>query len=88
MNTQLELPEYCYVEDPVSEKAVRVVKGVMGYFPVESELSEKSTKELNEGIGVTDIRIAEAMLTGSMFGWNVPGADPNNYDEDLNYIGK
>ncbi len=26
----------------------------------------------------------EAMLVGSMFGWDVPGADPDHYDKEGN----
>ena len=32
-------------------------------------------------MGVTPAQ-AEAMLAGSMFGWNVPAANPKNYDKD------
>ena len=37
--------------------------------------------EYNGKLGVTKAQ-EEAMKTGSMFGWNVPGADPKNYDMD------
>jgi hypothetical protein len=36
---------------------------------------------LNDRIGVTPAQ-ASAMITGSMFGWNVPGAKPDAYNED------
>lgn len=37
--------------------------------------------EYNGKLGVTKAQ-EEAMKAGSMFGWNVPGADPKNYDMD------
>lgn len=36
--------------------------------------------ECNERGGVTKAQTA-AMLAGSLFGWEVPAADPKNYDE-------
>ena len=36
---------------------------------------------MNHKLGVTKGQ-AEAMKTGSMFGWKVPAADPKNYDEN------
>ena len=42
--------------------------------------ADKDVKEINREIGVTPAQ-AEAMKVGSMFGWNVPGADPKSYDE-------
>ena len=36
---------------------------------------------MNRKLGVTKGQ-AEAMKTGSMFGWKVPAADPKNYDEN------
>jgi len=36
---------------------------------------------LNDCLGVTPLQ-AECMLVGSMFGWDVPGADPDHYKAD------
>ena len=43
-------------------------------------------QEMNRELGVTPAQ-ESAMVTGSMFGWNVLAADPKNYDEKGNLIG-
>lgn len=88
MSKKLELPRYCYAEHPVSEELIQIVKGLEGYFPIEDGRCNIPTDQLNQVIGVTDVRIIEAMMCGSMFGWDAPGADPNNYDENLVFRGK
>jgi hypothetical protein len=40
----------------------------------------KHVLEMNRELGVTRQQM-EAMKVGSMFGWDVPGADPKSYDE-------
>lgn len=52
-------------------------RGVPGYTPVPS-LTDAIAARLNAQAGVTDAQI-EAMQVGSMFGWHVPGADPDQY---------
>ena len=42
---------------------------------------ELTPEKWNAAHGVTAGQ-AEAMLTGSMFGWHTPGANPDNYNED------
>jgi hypothetical protein len=42
---------------------------------------------MNRELGISPAQ-AEAMKVGSMFGWNVPGADPKNYDENGKAIRK
>ncbi len=84
MSKKLELPRLCYAEHPVTEETIKLVRNVEGYFPLEEHLKDKTTGELNAEIGITDVRIIEAMMAGSMFGWDSPDADPNNYDENLN----
>ena len=61
-----------------------ILKGEKGYvptanYPVDCDPKE-SVDALNTTIGVTKAQAA-AMVAGSMFGWQVPGADPKNYDD-------
>ena len=61
-------------------------KGEMGYYrsdlsPVYGQDGKAFVDELNQRGGVNKAQAA-AMLAGSMFGWQVPGADPKNYDDN------
>lgn len=75
------LPPVSYASPDMGHGAPRVIqitRGESGYRPV---LSRTSAAELNAEAGVTPQQ-AEAMLAGSMFGWDVPAADPRRYDAD------
>lgn len=79
------LPPVCYSTLPDTGQAIMIKRGENGYYPCGSTtdihsaaaFAEQKNKELN----VSKAQEA-AMLTGSMFGWDVPGADPKNYDEN------
>ncbi len=71
------LPEFCYVVTPLGE--VSMVKlGVAGHWP-QPNTTIQSAEEHNEAMDITPEQ-EEAMLTGSMFGFHVPGADPDTYN--------
>lgn len=79
------LPERCYNVLPSDGRLIIITKGESGYTDVnDSNNSSEKNKELADGhnaeMGVTKAQ-AEAMLSGSMFGWNIPAADPKNYNE-------
>ena len=78
------LPEICFAMNDVNNKVVILKKGILGYFNYDN-VSNSSVDELNDSIGVIKTQVA-AMKEGSMFGWDVPGANPENYDEKGNYI--
>jgi len=75
------LPTFCYGYLPTTGELIKIDFAESGYIPVCMGESKKTAKELNDEIGVTPAQ-AEAMLAGSMFGWNVPAANPKNYDKD------
>ncbi len=61
---------------------VMVIPGERGYFPIVAARSSNPqavADDLNGGPLAPDV--AEAMLAGSMFGWDVPGADPRTYSK-------
>ena len=54
------------------------------YYPSDWDTGDKERNveladELNENLGVTPAQ-RQAMEIGSMVGWDVPGADPGNYE--------
>ena len=53
-------------------------RGVAGYDP-RPGWTDKHCATINCGATVAQI---EAMIVGSMFGWEVPGANPDMYGED------
>lgn len=78
------LPDKCFSYLETSGEMIVITKGEKGYTPTGIYPQDASPKEgiaaVNEANGVTRAQEA-AMVSGSMFGWQVPGADPKNYDE-------
>ena len=84
--TNSKLPEFCYSILPSTGEIIIIKNGETGYFKTEIIATSKEearffVDEYNGILGITKAQ-EEAMKTGSMFGWNVPGADPDNYYED------
>ena len=74
---------HCF--DRLDGKLITIFLGETGYYPMPLHIDEASLAELNREIGATKAQLA-AMKCGSMYGWNVPGADPKAYDEDGHLI--
>ena len=86
MTTTKDLPDYCYALLPENGQLIRINHGEMGYYPIKAgpeqqhvfgQEAEEMMELLNKAKGVTYSQ-REAMFAGSMFGWHVPGADPNH----------
>ena len=78
------LPDKCFSYLESTGEMIVITKGEKGYTPTGIYPQDTSPKEgvaaVNEANGVTRAQEA-AMVAGSMFGWQVPNADPKNYDE-------
>lgn len=77
------LPDVCFSTLKTTGELICVKKGESGYYHSEHSTPDKERNveladELNENLGVTPEQ-RQAMEVGSMFGWDVPGADPSNY---------
>ena len=73
------LPEFCAAELPSTGETILIRRGERGYWAS----PDRDVERTNRSLGVTPAQ-REAMLVGSMFGWEVPGADPRRYDENGN----
>ena len=56
---------------------IGTTRGEPGYYPIHTRLT---ADELNAAEGVTSAQ-REAMLTGSMFGWHLQGANPKFHEQ-------
>ena len=77
------LPQYCFSTLPGEDKIILLQYGEQGYYRIENEESrtaQEHVDQLNQSLGVNKAQQA-AMLWGSMFGWDIPAADPHRYDE-------
>ena len=79
------LPDKCYNVLPSGDEIIIIKKGESGYYHTDKYGHDRSdaqaiVDECNESGGVSKAQAA-AMLAGSMFGWEVPAADPQNYDD-------
>lgn len=80
------LPEHCYAVLPNSGQLIEVRRGEMGYYPCAYSTGGRAYNQVLENYfnaheGISKAQAA-AMLAGSMFGWNVPAADPACYDAE------
>ncbi len=83
-----KLPEKCFTILESTGEMIVIKRGEKGYYPQNLENAPwgaENKDSLNERMGVTKAQ-EKAMQAGSMFGWDIPAADPDNYDEEGNYI--
>ena len=81
-----DLPEVCYSILPSTGDVIIIKHGESGYYRSEYSTEDKAfnrefASDRNANLGVSKAQI-EAMLAGSMYGWDVPAADPKSYDEN------
>lgn len=72
------LPEMCASHLPDSGEPIVIKRGESGYWPLPDGMTVQG---INTTFDATPAQIA-AMEAGSMFGWDVPGANPDRYDDD------
>lgn len=80
------LPELCYSVLGTTGELIIIKRGESGYYRTDYSTKDKSENlklkdYYNDRLGVSRVE-EQCMKAGSMFGWHVPGADPNNYDEN------
>jgi hypothetical protein len=84
------LPDQCYSVLPSNGEIIIIKKGETGYYSTgksgyDRTEAQRIVDENNQIHGVGKAQEA-AMLSGSMFGWAAPAADPKNYDAQGNAI--
>ena len=81
------LPELCFATLPSTGELICIKRGVLGYYPSSWNTEDRQKNEEladynNERLGVT-LDQRKAMEAGSMCGWEIPGADPANYENGV-----
>lgn len=77
---QLKLPHNCFYVLESTGELVCIVNGQKGYYNSDystdsTEHNKKTAAYMNEKLGLTPFQV-EAMVNGSIFGWDSPIADP------------
>lgn len=75
VDTLQKLPKVCGARLLTDKSSILIKRGESGYHPA----GNIDIVEFNRRHGITAKQV-EAMLTGSMFGFHVPGANPDNCD--------
>ena len=77
------LPDLCWSILPSDGSLICIKRGESGYFlsdwnTRDPDMNRRLADSINQRRGITPAQ-EQAMLTGSMCGWDVPGADPKWY---------
>ena len=85
-----DLPEACFpfcrpAGSLLSSSAVSAAIIPLSGIPATGRKTARIASSHNARRGITDIQEA-AMLAGSMFGWNTPGANPQWYLDNARYV--
>lgn len=77
------LPKSCFAVRELDDRLIVITRGELGFAYVEppKRVSQQDVDRVNAAIDVSPPQRA-AMVSGSMFGWNTPAADPRFYDLD------
>lgn len=80
-----DLPEICYSVSETTKEVIVIKNGEMGYYPVSYPWMDMTLREcedcantLNDELGILPEE-RMAMEVGSIFGWDMLGADPQTY---------
>lgn len=81
-----DLSEVCFSILPSTGDVIIIKHGESGYYRCEYSTEDKAfnrefANDRNANLDVSKAQV-EAMLAGSMYGWDVPAADPKSYDEN------
>ena len=78
------LPEMCFGKLKSTGEIILIKRYESGYYKQDGRFEGKDVDELNAEIGV-DKGQRMAMEAGSMFGWDIPASNPDNYDNQGNF---
>lgn len=84
-----ELPDACFSILPSTGQLIIIKKVESGYYPSEWDTGNREenrdiASSHNVSRGISDMQ-ESAMLSGSMFGWDTPGANPQWYLDNAKY---
>jgi hypothetical protein len=81
-----ELPDICYSVNPTTKELILIKKHEAGYYRCEYSTSDPGLNRRYADAGNLKLDVTraqeEAMLAGSVYGWNIPAAKPWNYGRD------
>ena len=85
-----ELPETCLATLPGMGELIVIKRGETGYYRSDWETGDKAKNQEiadlhNRKRGITPAQV-QAMQVGSMFGFDVPGANPQIYFDEARYL--